>query len=152
DGYLGEPYSFQFDAVGGVEPYHWQKWLGQPPTGCVFTGGTEGTVSGIPNWAGTFYLSVAMYDSDSPPKHDTLGVTFTIKEESGPEFVCGDADGSEDVDIDDIVYLISYIFSDGPAPDPIEAGEANCSGEIDIDDVVYIINYVFVGGPAPCDC
>jgi hypothetical protein len=152
DGYLGEPYFFQFDAIGGVEPYHWQKWLGQPPTGCVFTGGTEGTVSGIPTWAGSFYLSVAMYDSDSPPKYDTLGVTFTIKEESGPEFVCGDADGSEDVDIDDIVYLIDYIFSEGPAPDPLEAGEADCSEGIDIDDVVYIINYVFGGGPAPCDC
>lgn len=152
DGYLGEPYSFQFGAIGGVEPYHWEKWLGHPPPGCVFTGGTEGTVSGIPNWAGSFYMSVIMTDSDSPQKYDTLGVVFTIREESEPEFLCGDADGNESVDIDDIVYLISYIFSDGPAPDPIEAGEADCSGEIDIDDVVYIINYVFAGGPAPCDC
>ena len=152
DGYLGEPYFFQFDAVGGVEPYHWQKWLGQPPVGCVFTGGTEGTVSGIPTWLSTSYLSVAMYDSDSPPKHDTLGVTFTIREESEPEFVCGDANGNESVDIDDIVYLISYIFSDGLAPDPVEAGDADCSGDIDIDDVVYLIDYVFLSGSAPCDC
>jgi len=151
-GYLNEPYFFQFDAIGGVEPYYWSKWLGQPPSGCVFTGGTEGTVSGFPNWPGTFYMSVVLFDSDSPPKTDTLGVSFTIKEESGPEYVCGDADGSEEVDIDDVVFLVSYIFSDGPAPDPIESGDANCTDDIDIDDVVYIVEYVFLSGPAPCDC
>jgi hypothetical protein len=65
-------------------------------------------------------------------------------------YICGDADGSQNVDIDDTVYLITYIFSGGPAPDPMEAGDADCSGDIDIDDVVYLITYIFGGGPAPC--
>jgi hypothetical protein len=74
-------------------------------------------------------------------------------------FLCGDADGSGGdpaVDIDDVVYLINYIFASGPPPDPIEAGDVNCNGgdvPVDIDDVVYLINYVFAGGPEPCaDC
>jgi hypothetical protein len=68
-------------------------------------------------------------------------------------FVCGDADGSGGVDIDDVVHVINYIFSGGPAPDPIEAGDADCSSGIDIDDVVYLVSYIFSGGPAPCaDC
>ncbi len=66
-------------------------------------------------------------------------------------WTCGDADASGGVDIDDVVYLIYYIFAGGPAPNPIEAGDANCSGDVDIDDVVYLINYIFAGGPAPCD-
>jgi uncharacterized protein (TIGR02145 family) len=33
-------------------------------------------------------------------------------------YVCGDADGIGGIDIDDVVYLIAYIFSGGPAPDP----------------------------------
>ena len=65
-------------------------------------------------------------------------------------YVAGDADGSGEVDIDDVVYLISYIFSGGPEPDPMEAGDADSSGDIDIDDVVYLINYIFSGGPPPC--
>ncbi len=69
----------------------------------------------------------------------------------GPQYTCGDADGSGAVDIDDVVYLITYIFSGGTAPDPLEAGDADCSGMIDIDDVVYLITYIFSGGPAPCD-
>jgi hypothetical protein len=70
--------------------------------------------------------------------------------------LCGDADGSGFVDIDDIVFLITFVFAGGPAPVPIEAGDADCSGgsvPIDIDDVVYLINYVFASGPEPCtDC
>ncbi|MFH1892715.1 MAG: M28 family peptidase [Candidatus Zixiibacteriota bacterium] len=67
--------------------------------------------------------------------------------------ICGDADGSSAVDIDDAVFLIQYIFAGGPPPDPIELGDADCSAAIDIDDVVYLINHIFAGGPAPCsDC
>jgi predicted outer membrane repeat protein len=66
-------------------------------------------------------------------------------------FVCGDVDASGDVDIDDVVYLIAYIFSGGPEPDPYEAGDADCSVGVDIDDVVYLIAYIFSGGPEPCN-
>ena len=66
-------------------------------------------------------------------------------------YLCGDADGSDEVDIDDVVYLIQYIFAQGPAPEPLESGDADCSGEVDIDDVVYLITYIFSSGPAPCD-
>ena len=67
------------------------------------------------------------------------------------EHICGDADGSEAVDIDDVVHLIQYIFASGPPPEPLEAGDADCSGGGDIDDVVYLINYIFGGGNSPCD-
>jgi len=66
-------------------------------------------------------------------------------------FTCGDVNGQDGIDIDDIVYLISYIFSGGPEPIPIEAGDTDLSGNVDIDDVVYIINYVFIGGSEPCN-
>jgi hypothetical protein len=61
----------------------------------------------------------------------------------------GDVNGSCGVDIDDIVYLIQYIFGGGPEPVCYKSGDANGDGAIDIDDVVYIINYIFLGGPPP---
>jgi hypothetical protein len=70
---------------------------------------------------------------------------------SGSSYVCGDSDGSGAVDIDDVVYLISYIFGGGPAPEPLESGDGDCSGGVDIDDVVYLITYIFSAGPSPCD-
>lgn len=64
---------------------------------------------------------------------------------------CGDTGGDGSVDIDDVVYIMYYVFTGGPAPDPYEIGDLDCSGAIDIDDVVYAIEYVFSNGRAPCD-
>lgn len=77
--------------------------------------------------------------------------TGIVVEEVPLPYFCGDADASGGVDIDDVVFLIAYIFSGGPEPFPYENGDADCSGGIDIDDVVYLISYIFAGGPAPCD-
>jgi hypothetical protein len=66
-------------------------------------------------------------------------------------YVCGDTDTSGEVDIDDVVYLIAYIFSGGPPPEPFDSGDADCSGDVDIDDIVYLITYIFSSGKAPCD-
>lgn len=63
----------------------------------------------------------------------------------------GDADGSGAIDIDDITYLISFIFSGGNPPTPLYIGDADCSGCVDVDDVVYLIEYVFMSGAAPCE-
>ncbi len=82
----------------------------------------------------------------SPTYYDTIWIDI-----GGPAYLCGDADASSGIDIDDVVYLINYIFAGGPPPSPLQAGDADCSGNIDIDDVVYLINYIFAGGPAPCD-
>lgn len=66
------------------------------------------------------------------------------------EYLCGDADGGREICIADVVYLISYIFSGGSAPNPLAAGDADCSGDINIADVVYLVAYIFSGGLAPC--
>jgi hypothetical protein len=65
--------------------------------------------------------------------------------------VMGDADGSGGVDIDDIVFLIAYVFQGGPAPSPLSTADVDCSGGVDIDDIVYLIAYIFQGGFAPGD-
>jgi len=65
-------------------------------------------------------------------------------------YICGDADGSLAVDIDDAVYLIQYIFAGGSPPDPLESGDADCIGAVDIDDAVFLITYIFSQGPEPC--
>jgi hypothetical protein len=64
----------------------------------------------------------------------------------------GDADGDGIVDIDDVVYVIRYLFYPRPQPEPIpmEAGDVNCNGIINVVDVVYLINYIYISGPPPC--
>ncbi len=61
----------------------------------------------------------------------------------------GNANGLDDVDIDDVVYLIMYIFAGGCPPWDLNSGDTDQSCGIDIDDVVYLIEFIFGGGPAP---
>lgn len=72
---------------------------------------------------------------------------LTVTAEALP---CGDANASGEIDIDDIVYMIAYIFTGGPPPYPEWClGDADGSGAVDIDDVVFLLNYIFSGGEAP---
>jgi hypothetical protein len=68
-----------------------------------------------------------------------------------PPPLCGDADANGVVDIDDIIYLINYVYLGGPEPVHWESGDVNCDGKIDMLDIVYLARYMFRGGPAPCD-
>jgi hypothetical protein len=88
---------------------------------------------------------------------------FTTTEPEGyrPQFVVGEFpvlpywpgdvmfDG-ELRDISDVVYLINYIYKNGPAPPhPISADVNGPDRMIDIEDVLYMINYLYRFGPEP---
>ena len=146
DAVLGEMYSDTLKAVGGIQPYHWQFLGGDLPFGVDFDTATA-VLSGIPTFPAQYFFTLVCKDSSFPEKTDTVSLTIIVVEPSG---ICGDADGNNIVTISDAVYLINYIFSGGPAPDPITTGDADCNGIITISDAVYLINYIFTGGPAPC--
>jgi hypothetical protein len=147
DLWMFEFYNYQFVAVGGVPPYTWGGLSGQLPDGLLLS--SDGVLSETPVDPDTtmFFLQV----KDQINAMDRRWIRLEVGVLPPPEYICGDADGSEDVDIDDVVFLIAYIFSGGPPPDPYESGDADCSGAVDIDDVVYLIGYIFSGGNAPCD-
>jgi hypothetical protein len=65
--------------------------------------------------------------------------------------VCGDMDGSGgDINIADLVYMVDYMFNDGPPPPVMAAADVDGSGgDIDIADLVYMVDYMFNDGPPP---
>jgi hypothetical protein len=63
--------------------------------------------------------------------------------------VPGDANGDGVVNVGDVVYLVSYLYRNGPAPLPEDAGDANCDGPINVGDVVYLVSYLYRDGPSP---
>jgi hypothetical protein len=64
---------------------------------------------------------------------------------------CGDADGSGAIDVDDVIFIVNYVFTGGPAPIPLDIANVNCLDDVDIDDVVSLAGYIFLGGVSPCD-
>jgi hypothetical protein len=62
----------------------------------------------------------------------------------------GDVNGDQEVGPGDVVFLINYMFKNGPAPSPYDSGDCNCDGSVEPGDVVFLINYLFRSGPLPC--
>ncbi|MBN2226602.1 MAG: hypothetical protein JW763_04495 [candidate division Zixibacteria bacterium] len=62
----------------------------------------------------------------------------------------GDADGSGEINLLDILLLIGNLYSGGlpPAYD-YYMGDADGSGRINLLDILYLIDYVYQDGPAP---
>ncbi len=148
--YLQVPYTYSFHAAGGSSPRHWTHFSGDLPYGLSFAGDTVGALSGTPSYKATFYLTLVVADNDIPARTDTIHISMTITDPPAPSYICGDADRDNAVDIADVVYIIAYIFSGGPAPNPMLAGDASCDAAVDISDVVYLITYIFSGGHKPC--
>jgi hypothetical protein len=161
----------------GFSPY-WDLCASNPDYTCVYTGtGAAGTMftgvvarifQQVPQATKMWHDQTSRLGiADYHPMDYIYGVCAANAEDKGKsvnvingriniykslEYVWrGDVDMSSSVDIDDVVYLINYIFGGGPAPEPVSysTGDANCSGDVDIDDVVYLINYIFGNGPSP---
>ncbi len=69
-----------------------------------------------------------------------------------PEFIRGDANTDGMLDIADGIFLLSYLFVNGPNPPCDDAADANDDGRIDLGDPIRILGYFFRGEdpiPAP---
>lgn len=64
-----------------------------------------------------------------------------------------DLDFNGRVRVDDITYLVNYLFKAGVDPIPvIEAGDANCDDRVNVNDLTAIVDHLFKGGDAsPCN-
>jgi len=87
----------------------------------------------------TRWGAVTYYPRHFLPVCDTIYVGFAR----------GDCNGDGVVNIADVVYLVTYLFAGGPAPEPLEEGDATCDGVVNIADAVYLVTYLFLGGPPP---
>lgn len=102
--------------------------------------------SGVLDAGETYYWRVRPYDEAG----NSPGFTSMSRFHTERDYICGDADGNEIVNISDAVFLITYIFGGGPAPEPLESGDVDCNDIVNISDAVYLIAYIFGGGPSPC--
>jgi hypothetical protein len=143
DGTVGEAYSTQLESTGGTGDLAWSD-KNSDLDGSGLTLSATGLLSGTPLAASTINLTVEIEDEVGATADKPLSLTILNA------WVCGDADASSEVDIDDVVFLIAYVFTGGPAPDPLESADADCSGDVDIDDIVYLIAHIFTAGPEPC--
>jgi hypothetical protein len=63
--------------------------------------------------------------------------------------ISGDVNGDENIDIQDILFLVDFLFRSQPPFCAYDAGDVNCNQKVDISDAVYLVNFVFREGPPP---
>jgi len=64
-------------------------------------------------------------------------------------FLRGDLDSDNLYSVNDIAYLVDYLFRDGPPPPVLGSADVDANGVITISDLSYLIYYMFKRGPQP---
>jgi hypothetical protein len=81
---------------------------------------------------------------------DLTDGTVTISD--GPAeatFIRGDANGSGKMDIADGIYILNFLYKEGPVPPCMDAADVDDNGRVNMTDGVNAIDYVFKGSPVP---
>jgi C1A family cysteine protease len=141
-GLAGEPYSYQLLATGGTGIKHWLD-KNSDLEGTGFSLSNAGVLSGTASDFATIVFTARV--EDSPGAIDEKTFNFSIK----VDFLCGDADRNQSVNMLDITYLIGYLYKEGAAPYPLEAGDVNDDLSVNMLDILSLIAYLYKSGPEP---
>jgi C1A family cysteine protease len=140
--FLRQSYSYQMNCKGGTGEIVWNDIEDDLESiGLSLSNG--GLISGTPSDTGVSSVKIGV--DDAVGAHDQGEFTLAVS----IEFVCGDANDDETVNILDITYLINYLYKGGQAPVPLDAADVNSDGAINILDITYLINFLYKGGPEP---
>ncbi len=98
---------------------------------------------------GFYYWHVEAFNQDGFGSGYQAQPFFFILDSQSPS-IRGDCNGDGEINVSDAVWIINYVFTGGPPPNPLYMGDVNCDDAVNISDAVWIINYIFSGGPPPC--
>ncbi len=146
DGLQASPYDDTVVVKGLTPDYTCQIISGGLPAGLTLEPST-GVISGTACESGDFSFMVRVRHNVYTSYADSAEFTLHVApvEQARP----GDANVDQTVNIGDPVFLINYIFKDGPAPCILNWGDTNGDCGIDVSDAVRMINYIFKSGPPP---
>jgi len=138
------PVDIMFSVVGNTHTVSWD----------LIANDVNGADGWAYNWTtsdledGDFaFISAMAIDADGRTATDHSLIVY----DCGSAYTVADYDGDGTVDSGDLIYLINFIYKDGPIPaGGAHRADANCDDLIDISDVIYAISYFYNGGPAPC--
>jgi glucose/arabinose dehydrogenase len=97
--------------------------------------------------SGELYVTTAV--STDPTA--TTGEVFRIV----PAGCCtlrGDVTADGSVNVQDLTFLVSFLFSGGNAPACTEHGDINGDSATNVQDLTYLVSFLFGGGAAPVPC
>jgi len=87
------------------------------------------------------------------------GIAYTFKSLYSASCCLGitgniDGDILQEININDLIYLVTYMFQSGPEPPCLLEADIDGNGLVqpNIADLVAMVTYMFQGGPPPSEC
>ena len=118
---------------------------GALPTGLSLDSLT-GEITGFPEQSGDFTFSVKVSDYFNAASNETKEFTISV---NPPPFAPGDYNQDNNINLIDILEMISYVYEDAAAPPDLNLGDVDHSCAIDLVDILYLIDFIYNDGPAP---
>ena len=110
-------------------------------------------LSAHPEWTPMQVREALMMSGDnalSPDNDYGWGIPDILAAIQYSFYLTGDVTGDGLINVSDVIFLVNYLYKEGPAPSPVLLGDVNCDDEIDVGDVIYLVNYLYQGGTGPC--
>jgi len=99
-----------------------------------------------------FLGSASMFMNNPEVVMSVMGYEEPLVKEETCDYMVGDVNGDGSIDQSDYLSLISFLYNDGPAPDPFQIADADTNCFVDTNDIQFLINYLYMGGDAPAGC
>jgi len=125
--------------------YYWFDWDDGTNSDWLGPYVSGGTCSASHSWINPGVYEVTVKAKDTFDHESTWSVPASVT-----VYISGDCNGDTLVDTGDVVYLVNYLYKNGPLPIPVtSSGDCNGDSLVDVGDVVYLINYLYKNGPSP---
>jgi hypothetical protein len=137
-------------AVRYYQPYQWltlNQLIGVVLAGEIDT--LVGTITSTGLSEDTYNATIRITNNDPDDNENPTNVAASLHV-TATAAICGDVnnDGNGPT-VQDLIYLVSYLFNNGPNPPIMQAANVNGTGTITVADLIYLVGYLFNAGPAP---
>ena len=137
-------------AVSIVNPYRWvtaSRTNGSVAAGAADTIDVSFRSADLDS--GLYQANVVIASNDPDENPITIPASMHVIEV--PHYICGDISGNGGApNVQDLTYLVAYLFRGGPAPPVLAAADVDGSGgPPSVSDLTYLVAYLFLGGAAP---
>jgi hypothetical protein len=101
---------------------------------------------------GSYACNIIVASNDPDPADNPTTVLVNLTVSDTPQYLCGDANGDgQGPSIQDLTYLVDFLFNEGPPPAQMDAIDVDASGAVNVQDLTYFVDFLFNEGP-PLNC